>query len=1042
MKTQHCITKSLIFLVLAPLSAFAQSTAFTYQGRLNDGMNPASGIYDLRFTIYDSTNSPGNIIAGPLVNTATKVSNGFFCVTLDFGTGVFTGVPRWLNIAARTNGSASFTTLSPRQELTSTPYAILASGVDAGGITASMLASGAVTTDKIAAGAVKGSQIDDGGSAAYLGLQSTLEAIGGDASISFAGLAPVTATNGAPPALTLAINGANFGTVMGFSGSEGISRPYSYVVQVRDTGAAVNPDSEIGLSASLNFTRNGRTTSFGGIITACALSAATGTSLLYTVRIDSPLALMALTTDYRVNQGLTAPNEASTLYQTVTSNNATLSLMSSYTPHENLIQYAETDLNFFSRLLEYEGVFYFFNQAANPPGLILGDSSSAYLAAPNSPFAYVGDTASNTPAGGEFIRTFQKAIHQSSLKSSVYAYNFQTPSTSLPGSSSAAEGVGELYEFGTPVKTAAYDRSVAQWRLERQTVERQTIAGSGTAPDLRAGYSFTLTDQTGAGLSGSYVVTEVHHAGFVRVTNGVSTLFYGNQFKVVPASLPYRPALQTPKPQAQPCTAVVTGPAGQEISVDQDGRVKVQFHWDRYGVKDLNSSAWLRITSPMASSHSRGMLFLPRIGDEVLVSFVQGDPDQPLVTGSLYNSQNFPPFALPAGRAVSTIRTTGTPAQPNQINEIKFDDTAGTQILSFQAAKDLIMSAANNLYLTASNSLAVQAKGGVNLVTGGAGMSLDGPLTASGFNGDGSGLTGLNASQLTSGTVPLAQLSGAVVTNNAAGVSLTGTFNGAMRLNDNTIWFRGGSDKFHGLGWFSTGSFAGANPDGPVLFGAAGGGLGYTGNGTNLVLAWNNSSGGDVFLDPNSLNGGSLLPGLTFGPNSGEGISSKRTVGTGQFGVDFYSASALRMRISNTGNVGIANSNPTNLLVVASARCDGTTWINASDRTLKQDFALVDPQTVLAKVAALPVQTWSYKTQPGQRHLGPVAQDFHAAFNLGADDTSIATVDEGGVALAAIQGLNQKLEETRTENAELKQQLKELKELVLKLSGNQKGIVK
>jgi hypothetical protein len=246
------------------------------------------------------------------------------------------------------------------------------------------------------------------------------------------------------------------------------------------------------------------------------------------------------------------------------------------------------------------------------------------------------------------------------------------------------------------------------------------------------------------------------------------------------------------------------------------------------------------------------------------------------------------------------------------------------------------------------------------------GDTMTGPLnvgamvTASSFAGSGAGLTNLtnlNASQLTSGTVPLAQLPSAVVTNNESGVTL-----GSLMVN---------------------GTFSATNT---------------------------------IYVDVNAMNSNSINPGLIFGgPGSTEGITSKRNgaITNGQYGLDFYTANGVRMRLRNDGNLGIANLNPTNLLMVSNARCDGSSWINSSDRNLKQDFAAVNPQTVLARVAALPVQTWSYKAQPEQKHLGPVAQDFHAAFGLGADDVSIATVDEGGVALAAIQGLNQKLEETQ-----------------------------
>src|SRR5262249_24913712 len=140
------------------------------------------------------------------------------------------------------------------------------------------------------------------------------------------------------------------------------------------------------------------------------------------------------------------------------------------------------------------------------------------------------------------------------------------------------------------------------------------------------------------------------------------------------------------------------------------------------------------------------------------------------------------------------------------------------------------------------------------------------------------------------------------------------------------------------------------------------------------------------------------------------------------------------MNVTN-GNVGIGNTSPTSRFQVVNATCNGSSWVNASDRNLKQDFAAVDPVDVLAKVAALPVQSWDYKAQPGEKHIGPVAQDFHAAFGLnGEDDRHIATVDESSVALAAIQGLNQKLEQQQAENAELKRRLAELTAQVEKLA--------
>jgi type VI secretion system secreted protein VgrG len=261
-----------------------------------------------------------------------------------------------------------------------------------------------------------------------------------------------------------------------------------------------------------------------------------------------------------------------------------------------------------------------------------------------------------------------------------------------------SEIIGQLVPLSVLRKKFSYNSQLAGVRQDRQSVERAAIAGSSTAPDLRAGYTFTLTDQTGGGLGGTYLVTSVHHAGFLRVTNGVSKLFYGNQFEVIPASLTYRPALTARKPLAQPTTAVVTGPAGETIYADQYGRVKVQFNWDRTGTADQNSSAWLRVASPMAGS-GHGMIFLPHGGDEVLVTFIDGDPDQPVVAGSLYNAAAPTPYALPANKTVSTIR--GTPSS-GAVNELEFDDLAGSQALNLKGAKDLQIRAGNNLSISAT----------------------------------------------------------------------------------------------------------------------------------------------------------------------------------------------------------------------------------------------------------------------------------------------------------------------------------------------------
>jgi type VI secretion system secreted protein VgrG len=1084
-------------LSLPPAALFAQGTAFTYQGQLTDGATPASGNYDLRFTAYDVAGG-GSAVAGPLTNSAVGVTNGLFTVALDFGSGAYNGDSRWLEIGVRTNGGGAFAPLAPRQPLTPVPYAMyapsagvatLATNLPAGTVTSGMIADGAVTDRKIAPLSVKLSSLDDGGSLAYDGFVNKAKSFQSAEALPFEALLPA-ATNGGAPSLALRLDGEAFGTVQGFVGQEGISEPYAFVVEATASRNSVNPDAQLGRQGRIIFNRGGRSTAFSGIVTGCSASSYDDTRALYTFRIESPLALLALSSDYRVYQEARVQNIAASNYLATTGTALSMSLSGTYPQRDCVIQHGQSNADFFNRLLEEEGISYFFNPSATPPVLTLADAAGSWPAAPYDSIPYYGNLATNIPPGAEFIRSFQQAKHQSTRRVTLKSYNFKTPGVNLTSSTQLADGVGEQYQFGSALTTQTDLNANALARAERQTTERNASLADGNAADLRPGHTFTLQDRSENGLDGSYLVTRVRHAAFRRVTNGVSSLFYGNQCEVVPAATPFRPAIKTPKPAAHCCSAVVVGPAGEEVYTDSYGRVKVQFRWDRQGANDQNSSAWIRVASPWAGN-GWGMIFPPRIGQEVIVDFLHGDPDQPVIIGSLHNANQMPPYSLPANKTRSGIRTRSTKGgDPGNYNELRFEDLKGSEEILLHGEKDVTIEAKNNMTISAAGALSIatpslSASGAVvasGFTGSGSGLtSLNAAHLSSGtvpsarlsgtyssaltlnnaansFTGNGAGLTSLNASALSSGLVPLAQLPAAVVTNNESGVTLNAlslagitSLSGNLVMNDKDFQFRGSGDSLHGLGWYGSSKlFGSVNVNGPVLYGNGGGALGAMSGVTNIALQWDASRnvaiGGNLTVSGHGrlneqtlyLRSGSDLNhglgwygvGKTYGALSVDGPAlfgySGGVLGT----VNSGSSTNVALCWNNSGNVGIGNTSPTNKLMVGNARCDGSSWINASDRNLKEDFAPVDAQSVLAQVAALPVQTWSYKAQPGQKHLGPVAQDFRAAFGLGADDTSIATVDAAGVALAAIQGLNQKLEQTRAENARLKQELAELKRLV------------
>ncbi|HYG35787.1 MAG TPA: type VI secretion system tip protein TssI/VgrG, partial [Clostridia bacterium] len=820
---------------------------------------------------HDGSSSGGS---APTSSVPVTVSQGMYSVLLgDTKTegmtqpippSVFTNAQVYLRVWFD-DGTHGLQQLTPDQRFTATPFALQAARVDAGAITSEMLASGAVTAaaiadnaitgDKIQSGSIRLSQVDDAGAASYQAFVNAAQTVGAESGLPFSELAPVKGAEGASSALGLTINGAKFGTVVGFSGSESISKPYFYAVQVLQDKEVIDPDTQIGLPATLTFTRNGRTTRFSGLVTAFARSSANGSRLLYTVRLESALAYLELNFDYRVNQNMTAPEVASALYQSITTNSLTQRLSGSYVPRDNLVQYAETSLNFFSRLLEHEGIFYFFDHTSTPAQLVLADSSSAYSVAANSPFVYLGNSATNIPSTGEYIRTFQNASHQSTLRSSVSGYNFTMPIVSQLKNAVGTQGAGEQYEFNTEPDTApARNSTLARIRQDRQAVERATMSGSSTAPDLRAGYTFELQDESGAGLASSYLVTSVEHAGFVRVTNGVSRLYYGNRFQAVPASLNYRPPLASPRPKAQACTAIVTGPAGKEVYVDKFGRIKVQFHWDRYGSKNEKSSAWLRVASQWAGN-SFGTVFIPRVGQEVLVEFLHGDPDQPVVIGSLYNTEMMPPYDVVNSPTTSGIRTRSSEGGGlSNFNEIKFDDKKGAETLDISGEKDLNLRAKNNLTMAAQGDMSVSAgllnlssPGGVSIGLGGStastALKVNGTVQATSFQGDGSALTGSVNDARLSANVALRNANQTFSGQNSftGPVNLSGSVQAYnhLTMNQNDLFLK--DDDKHGLGYYGgSKTFAGIGPDGPILYGYSGGALGtLTFDNANIALSWN-----------------------------------------------------------------------------------------------------------------------------------------------------------------------------------------------------------
>jgi type VI secretion system secreted protein VgrG len=278
-------------------------------------------------------------------------------------------------------------------------------------------------------------------------------------------------------------------------------------------------------------------------------------------------------------------------------------------------------------------------------------------------------------------------------------YNFETPSTSLMAEVQTTHEAGgngkfEYYDYPGEYEKKAQGDKIAKIRIEEEEAQYLVIRGTSVCRDFTSGYRFDLKDYFRADMNQSYVLTQVQHAASIgeayrSAGSGHEHSSYSNTFTAIPHKIPYRPVRLTPKPIVQgPQTAVVVGPGGEEIYSDKYGRVKVQFFWDREGKKNESSSCWVRV-SQLWAGKQWGAIFIPRIGQEVMVEFMEGDPDHPIITGRVYNAEMMPPYALPANQTQSGIKSRSSKgASPDNFNEIRFEDKKGEEQLFIHAEKN------------------------------------------------------------------------------------------------------------------------------------------------------------------------------------------------------------------------------------------------------------------------------------------------------------------------------------------------------------------
>lgn len=395
--------------------------------------------------------------------------------------------------------------------------------------------------------------------------------------------------------------------------------------------------------------------------------------------------LLKFTQDHRIFQNKTA---IEIILSILNENNVTqvedLTSVCGRTPREYCVQYGESHFHFVSRLMEEEGIFYFFKHTAAGETLVLADSTTPLPTAleenlPVNP-AQTTEPAFNViqalnPQQQVVPKTFQAAD-----------YNFKMASTNLLNRLSGDGDSGVVYRYPGRYATVGEGETVSKLGIEELEWRKKTVRGRSTTPLFCPLYKFSVTDHPRRDANRQYILYKITHDLFINATEKESYL-YRNDYEAFPDDVDFRSPLVTPKPIIPSTqTAKVTGKPGEEIWVDEYGRIKVKFHWDQRGPDDDRSSCWIRCAALWAGSNW-GSVWTPRVGMEVVVTFLEGNPDRPLITGCVYNSDNKPPYVEdePTKSTLKSNSSTGG----SGYNELRFDDKKGEEEVYLQAEKDL-----------------------------------------------------------------------------------------------------------------------------------------------------------------------------------------------------------------------------------------------------------------------------------------------------------------------------------------------------------------
>ena len=480
------------------------------------------------------------------------------------------------------------------------------------------------------------------------------------------------------------------------SGTEELGRPFHYELEMVSEDNEISFDDIVGQNITVRFELpRGGTRFLNGYVSRFVQTDPLGRLPQYRASVVPWLWILTRSADCRIFQKMKVPDIIKQVFRDFGLTDFSDSLTGSCRTWEYCVQYRETAFNFVSRLMEHEGIYYYFEHENGKHTLVLADDMAAH-----QPYPSYGEISYRSRgedlATMEHVRewTLEKQVQPGAY--ALNAFDFEAPKKALLARSKTkrdnAMADFEVYDYpGAYVERSDGD-NYTRVREEELQAEYEVAKGHSDARGIGTGYTFQLTEHPRQDQCREYLVTSTEYK-FVSDefepdgVAGAKGTVCACELTAIPTTEQFRARRVTSKPRVRgPQTAIVVGKKGEEIWTDKHGRVKVQFHWDRYSKADENSSCWIRVAQAWAGK-TWGAIFIPRIGQEVIIDFLEGDPDRPIITGRVYNGLTKPPYDLPAKATVSTIKSNSSKGGGG-FNEIRFEDKKGKEQIFVHAQKD------------------------------------------------------------------------------------------------------------------------------------------------------------------------------------------------------------------------------------------------------------------------------------------------------------------------------------------------------------------